>query len=77
MSSLFPYGMFELRRNAEEARRADRLRNIYHRGQELAWDGRDERGDRLANGAYLYQVEAQGKTSGRLVRFNGRAALVE
>jgi hypothetical protein len=44
---------------------------------QLAWDGRDERGDRLANGAYLYQVEAQGRTSGKLVRYQGRAALVE
>jgi hypothetical protein len=44
---------------------------------QLAWDGRDARGDRLANGAYLYQVEAQGQTSGRVIRFQGRAALLE
>ena len=35
-----PYDMFDLERNAEDAKRADRLRGIYHRGQEQAWDGR-------------------------------------
>lgn len=35
-----PYDMFDLERTAEEARRADKLRGIYHRGQDLAWDGR-------------------------------------
>jgi len=35
-----PFDMFELERNADEARRATKLRNIYHRGQDLAWDGR-------------------------------------
>jgi hypothetical protein len=44
---------------------------------QLAWDGRDARGDRLANGAYLYQVEAQGQTSRRVIRLQGRAALLE
>ena len=32
--------VFDLARNATEARRADKLRGIYHRGQETAWDGR-------------------------------------
>jgi hypothetical protein len=36
-----PYDMFELARSAEEARRADKLSSIYHRGQMLAWNGRD------------------------------------
>jgi hypothetical protein len=36
-----PYDMFELARSAEEARRADKLSAIYHRGQMLAWNGRD------------------------------------
>lgn len=40
-TAAFPYDMFDLARNAEEARRADKLRGIYHRGQEQAWDGRD------------------------------------
>ena len=38
--STFPYDMFDLARNADEAKRADKLRGIYHRGQEQAWDGR-------------------------------------
>lgn len=33
--------MFDLPLAAEEARRAHKLSNIYHRGQSLAWDGRD------------------------------------
>ena len=32
--------MFELERTAGEARREQKLGNLYHRGQELAWDGR-------------------------------------
>jgi hypothetical protein len=35
-----PFGMFDLRRSVEEARRAQKLASLYHRGQELAWDGR-------------------------------------
>ncbi|MFT3772181.1 MAG: ferritin-like domain-containing protein [Minicystis sp.] len=36
-----PYGMFDLERSAADARRFDRVENIYHRGQDLAWSGRD------------------------------------
>ena len=35
------YDMFDLQRSAEEARRMVKCESIYHRGQELAWDGRD------------------------------------
>jgi hypothetical protein len=35
------YDMFDLARSAEEARRMVKCASIYHRGQELAWDGRD------------------------------------
>ncbi len=34
------YRAIDLAASAEEARRFDRMSNIYHRGQELAWDGR-------------------------------------
>ena len=44
---------------------------------QIAWDGRDERGDRVANGAYLYQVSAEGQGSGQVVRFRGSAAALE
>jgi len=36
-----PYDMFDVTRSADEARRADKLSSIYHRGQALAWNGRD------------------------------------
>lgn len=35
-----PYDMFEIAREAEVARRAEKLANLYHRGQELIWSGR-------------------------------------
>jgi hypothetical protein len=35
------YEMFDLVHSAEEARRLSKCERIYHRGQELAWDGRD------------------------------------
>jgi len=35
------YDMFDIVRNAEEAKRLIKCERIYHRGQELAWDGRD------------------------------------
>jgi hypothetical protein len=38
--SKIPFDMFELERTADEARSQGKLRNIYHRGQDLAWDGR-------------------------------------
>jgi hypothetical protein len=39
--SVLPYDMFDLERSAGEARRYERVANIYHRGQDLAWDGRE------------------------------------
>ncbi|HWM85337.1 MAG TPA: ferritin-like domain-containing protein [Kofleriaceae bacterium] len=36
-----PFDMFDPPRAAEEARRAHKLATIYHRGQELAWGGRE------------------------------------
>jgi hypothetical protein len=38
--SRLPFDMFDLERGAREARAHDKLRGIYHRGQDLAWDGR-------------------------------------
>jgi hypothetical protein len=42
------YGMFDLERSADEARRLAKCQHIYHRGQELAWDGRDVLAEQLA-----------------------------
>jgi len=39
--SELPFDMFDIAREAEQARRANKLRNIYHKGQDLAWDGRE------------------------------------
>ena len=35
------YDMFDLKRDAEAAKRFARCERIYHRGQEMAWDGKD------------------------------------
>ncbi|MCA9773825.1 MAG: ferritin-like domain-containing protein [Myxococcales bacterium] len=35
------YDMFDLERDADTARRYAKCENIYHKGQELAWDGKD------------------------------------
>jgi hypothetical protein len=37
---MLPYGMFEVSRSAEEARRAEKLASIYHKSQQQAWEGR-------------------------------------
>jgi hypothetical protein len=38
---MLPYDMFDAARSADEARRADKLENIYHRGQSQAWNGKE------------------------------------
>jgi rubrerythrin len=38
---VLPYDMFELARSAADARRFDRMEGIYHKGQSLAWNGRE------------------------------------
>ena len=36
-----PYEMFDVERNAKEAKRFVKCERIYHRGQEVAWDGKE------------------------------------
>lgn len=36
-----PFGMFDHARSAEEARKAHKLERLYHKGQKLAWNGKD------------------------------------
>jgi hypothetical protein len=36
-----PYEMFSFAREADEAKRLAKCERIYHKGQELAWDGKD------------------------------------
>jgi hypothetical protein len=36
-----PYDMFDVDRSAADARRFEKVENIYHRGQDLAWNGRE------------------------------------
>lgn len=40
-STQLRYDMFDLTRSADEAKRLTKCGGIYHRGQELAWDGRE------------------------------------
>lgn len=39
--SQIPFDMFDLAREASVARRSTKLANLYHKGQDLAWDGRE------------------------------------
>jgi hypothetical protein len=39
--SPLPYDMFSLARSADEAKRYAKCEHIYHKGQELAWDGKE------------------------------------
>src|ERR1041384_3898658 len=39
--SKIPYDMFSLTRSADEAKRYAKCERIYHKGQELAWDGKE------------------------------------
>ena len=41
MAPLLPYDMFDVTREAKAAKRFSKMQNIYHRGQALAWDGRE------------------------------------
>ncbi|MGZ3421216.1 MAG: hypothetical protein ACXWUG_17400 [Polyangiales bacterium] len=38
---MLTYSAYDLAKSAEDARRMDRMSNIYHRGQDLAWNGRE------------------------------------
>lgn len=40
-STSIPYDMFSLARSADEAKRYAKCERIYHKGQELAWDGKE------------------------------------
>jgi hypothetical protein len=59
--SKLPFDMFNLKRSAAEAKRAEKLANIYHRGQELAWDGRKVLGDLMERhgGVHMEPEKAQ------------------
>ena len=39
--TLIRYDMFDIVRNAKEAKRFAKCERIYHRGQEMAWDGKE------------------------------------
>ena len=45
---ILPFDMFQVQRDAESARRADRLTSIYHRGQDLSWRGHEVLSELLA-----------------------------
>jgi len=39
-SDVIPFEMFDIERSARDAKRFTKMKSIYHRGQDLAWDGR-------------------------------------
>lgn len=64
--SRIPFAMFDLPRSADDARRMDKLGHIYHRGQELAWDGRAVLADLLAKHGGLRVDAARRDALGRV-----------
>ncbi|HEY7956088.1 MAG TPA: ferritin-like domain-containing protein [Polyangia bacterium] len=64
--SRIPFDMFALERSAEEARKLPKLRNIYHRGQELAWDGREVLGELLAKHGGIHVDEDKRRALARV-----------
>jgi len=64
--SKIPFEMFALERDADEARRMDKLRHIYHRGQDLAWDGRDVLGELLEKHGGITVAPAHAAALGRV-----------
>jgi hypothetical protein len=46
--SEIPFDMFDVAREAAEAKRAVKLASLYHRAQDLAWDGREVLGALIA-----------------------------
>jgi hypothetical protein len=65
--SEIPFEMFDLPRAAEEARRAHKLENIYHRGQELAWGGREVLKELIAKHGGAIEIDPEKRVAlGRL-----------
>lgn len=64
--SQIPFDMFHLERSAREARSAEKLSNIYHRGQELAWDGRRVLSDLLAQHGGIHLPADKARALGHL-----------
>jgi hypothetical protein len=60
------YEMFDLERSADEAKRLTKCQNIYHRGQELAWDGRDVLAEQLAKHGGIHLADDKRKALERI-----------
>ncbi len=65
--SRIPFAMFDLPRSADDARRLDKLRNIYHRGQDQAWDGRAVLTELLARHGGVTVAPARRAALGRVL----------
>jgi hypothetical protein len=63
---MLPYHMFDVSRSAEEARRADKLENIYHKGQTLAWNGRDTLAELIKKHGKIKMEERPKQALGRI-----------
>jgi hypothetical protein len=64
--SRIPFDMFTLARSADDARRAGKLRHIYHRGQELAWDGQEVLAALIAEHGGIHVAPDKARALGRV-----------
>jgi len=60
------FDMFDATREADEARRAEKLASIYHRGQALAWEGRDVLAEIIAKHGGIKVPEAKRAALGKI-----------
>jgi hypothetical protein len=63
---MLPYDMFDATRTTAEARRAQKLESIYHRGQELAWNGREVLGALIAKHGGVHVPEGKREALSRI-----------
>jgi hypothetical protein len=64
--SPIPFEMFDLERSADEARRAQKLGSLYHRGQDLAWDGREVLASLIAKHGGIHVDAAKADALGQI-----------
>lgn len=60
------YDMFDMERDAEQARRFSRCENIYHKGQQFAWDGKGILDELLAEHGGIHLDEEKSEALRRI-----------
>lgn len=67
MNGLLTYDMFDVSRSSKEARRFAKMQSIYHRGQDLSWDGREVLMDALTRHGRVQLSERKKRALGKVL----------